>query len=678
LKRGVCSRDAVAEIACAVPCARCRYKLVRRCMALEHSAEVERPSEPLLTRGRLPLGESALGATPAPELVRNALHSSTNLDFPLITEICDRLENAPGEVAETVRSLVFAFGDADPRVQLRALTISNELMYSPDAVKAFCRVSALRDSLKILRSIRGTQLGEVSDENMRMLANEVERVCVGAQQLATSSGSMSSVSRSSSTEFSMESNLARLEGARLRAQRVFAVASQKASTTRQSAERALERTATVVLQEAERTWDGFVGNDIGSHAPQQKKARQSTPLQIQGESEDQQLQWAIKASLRDVRKREKKEKEEKSKEKEKRKDSKSSAGEADDAASAASASTACAASATRSAPAAATLADVHTVAAAVNGLSSELAGSMDAYGQSLRNLELRHDAARHELQVIRAQSSHSASKDADLLRTLEDNQALLAGLVDSLAVAETLSDSLATRERELEAELKGIKGGASMARHLKQRVSELEAALAQRQSRAPFSSSVGSCGAAADEEVVPDANLDVAMADSLDSSGKCSPQALVDGVPPDAAAGSLQESIACAMLAADAESPLSAASPKEAVGETQAIVASSMSTPTAEAELGGSWPVATEGAARSRGGTDSDGGSPMAMAGSFVEGAMCGARRYVTQTSIESSSSTGEAEASTIARALNVESSSSSRDGQHTSGQSGGLHSNHR
>jgi len=116
-----------------------------------------------------------------------------------------------------------------------------------------------------------------------------------------------------------------------------------------------------------------------------------------------------------------------------------------------------------------------------------------------------------------------------------------------------------------------------------------------------------------------------------------------------------QESIACAMLAADAESPLSAASPKEAVGETQAIVASSMSTPTAEAELGGSWPVGSEGAARSRGGTDSDGGSPMAMAGSFVDFAKCGARRYVTQTSIESSSLTGEAEASTIATALNVE-----------------------
>eukprot|EP00913_Durusdinium_trenchii_P004406 g4085.t1 len=116
------------------------------------------------------------------EHIFDALAAGSTVDFPKVTEICERVAKEPREATEAVRLLAGAFGDAagPPRRKLKALTIMNELLYNPRAVEEMRQVHAVRDTLWKLQATSNTGLGDASDEQIRMFATEVEKKCFGA------------------------------------------------------------------------------------------------------------------------------------------------------------------------------------------------------------------------------------------------------------------------------------------------------------------------------------------------------------------------------------------------------------------------------------------------------------------------------------------------------------------
>lgn len=112
-------------------------------------------------------------------LVHDALKPDSVVDFPQITEICERLEAEPGEMLGVAGLLVAALRDARTpvRTKLQALTIANEMMYNQDAVEAFRATDGTREAIESLRGIKETDLGPITEDLVRTLANECGRSC---------------------------------------------------------------------------------------------------------------------------------------------------------------------------------------------------------------------------------------------------------------------------------------------------------------------------------------------------------------------------------------------------------------------------------------------------------------------------------------------------------------------
>jgi len=112
-------------------------------------------------------------------LVARALQPTSHVDFPQITEICERVEAYPQEATGTVKLLVAALRDprASPHAKLKALTILNEMMYNDHVVAVVCSIEGSREALMELRRMRNAGGGEVIEENIRMLATEIEKRC---------------------------------------------------------------------------------------------------------------------------------------------------------------------------------------------------------------------------------------------------------------------------------------------------------------------------------------------------------------------------------------------------------------------------------------------------------------------------------------------------------------------
>lgn len=159
------------------------------------------------------LGESALTAG---QRISNALAASSNVDFPMITDICERVFAAPQEAAEAVELLVQAFGDrtAHPRRRLKALTIMHELVYDQRARAELRDAEGARQALEELQQARNTGLGDATDEHIRMFATELERLCFEPVESVSSSADGSARKRDKANElfreisFSLQANLA--------------------------------------------------------------------------------------------------------------------------------------------------------------------------------------------------------------------------------------------------------------------------------------------------------------------------------------------------------------------------------------------------------------------------------------------------------------------------------------
>eukprot|EP00931_Biecheleriopsis_adriatica_P041553 TRINITY_DN23740_c0_g1_i1.p1 TRINITY_DN23740_c0_g1~~TRINITY_DN23740_c0_g1_i1.p1 ORF type:complete len:837 (+),score=167.88 TRINITY_DN23740_c0_g1_i1:25-2511(+) len=116
------------------------------------------------------------------EQIFQALAAGSTVDFPMVTEICERVSKEPREAPEAVRLLVDAFADrkGPARRKLKALTIMNELMYDMRAVDEVRNVHGVRDALWSLQATAGTGLGSGPDEQIRMFATEVEKKVFGS------------------------------------------------------------------------------------------------------------------------------------------------------------------------------------------------------------------------------------------------------------------------------------------------------------------------------------------------------------------------------------------------------------------------------------------------------------------------------------------------------------------
>eukprot|EP00930_Biecheleria_cincta_P049735 TRINITY_DN34934_c0_g1_i1.p1 TRINITY_DN34934_c0_g1~~TRINITY_DN34934_c0_g1_i1.p1 ORF type:complete len:449 (-),score=117.19 TRINITY_DN34934_c0_g1_i1:133-1479(-) len=241
-----------------------------------------------------PLLESRNSSQPAAALVLAALRPECSVDFPQITEICERLEVHPAEMKPAVGILVQALRDKRQplRVKLKALTIANEMLYNAQVVDAFRNSDGLHSALETLRNTRGGELGAAMDENIRMLATEIDSRCFAEKLKTSTNGGWSSFTKAMSSD---------LEKARLRAKKNLQAFSQKAEKTMEKAERAIERGATMVMQEAEQMFSTPLPgpNADGNLAPTEhaKPAPRKHKPKTYVSSEDEQLQWALNASL---------------------------------------------------------------------------------------------------------------------------------------------------------------------------------------------------------------------------------------------------------------------------------------------------------------------------------------------------------------------------------------------
>jgi len=197
------------------------------------------------------------------------------------------------------------------RTKLKALTISNEMLYDERNIMAFKSEDGLREALGTLRAVRNTGLGDTVDENIRMLATEVDKICFSEPLQAQGDGKLrKNTSASKSFGLAMRNNLRTVadtftDAAGFSSKKLDRTqVSSAMSSTANAVERRLERTGETLeraagftanafykasakmMEGAERTFTSIAsrdsrGSDIGSSPSGSPKARKTSPQSIQ-------------------------------------------------------------------------------------------------------------------------------------------------------------------------------------------------------------------------------------------------------------------------------------------------------------------------------------------------------------------------------------------------------------
>ena len=117
---------------------------------------------------------AATEAVSATTLLAQALQPHTRLDFPLVTEICERATSDAAELDQVVLTLEAALGSPTLQTRLKVLTITNELLYDDVARQAF----ASKPAFQILQPFaleEGNVAMELAAANAGLLASEIAR-----------------------------------------------------------------------------------------------------------------------------------------------------------------------------------------------------------------------------------------------------------------------------------------------------------------------------------------------------------------------------------------------------------------------------------------------------------------------------------------------------------------------
>ncbi|CAJ1346242.1 unnamed protein product [Effrenium voratum] len=144
---------------------------------------------------------------------------------------------------------------------------------------------------RVLRQARGGELGPAMDENVRMLATEIAVRCFERppNERPSEANGWKSLTKAMSVD---------LEKARKGVHKNFQQFSQNAEKQIGKAERAFERSATMFLQEAENI---FVGPSPSGPSGLGDRDRDDQGSRPQLTKEEEELQWALRASLDEAR-----------------------------------------------------------------------------------------------------------------------------------------------------------------------------------------------------------------------------------------------------------------------------------------------------------------------------------------------------------------------------------------
>lgn len=396
--------------------------------------ELEPPLPPPRTPppDALPSTHSAPSATAtAAQLIRTAIGPSSSLDFPQITEICERLEAVPSETKKAVSVLMAALRDPNGplRVKLKALTIANEMMYNPGVVEAFRATKGASEVLSVLRTTRSDELGPATAENVRMLATEVDRVCFGAGAPLKPHGF-----RAFGKAMSMN-----LDKARHKAEKTLEAAWCNMEKTLEKAERA----ANNLMLEAERQIVGTFDAPLSPQGTQSAKERRAVE-DCTLSQEEKELQWALRASLIEAKK--------------------------------------------QKGPEKAVLGTTTSSPGSSRPVRADhsLKGPMDQVIARIQEAESRAATAEKAIILQAAREAKASSRDEQILERIEESQVLVATLASQV---EEVQAHLARQESRLQQlEAARLLPSSPVPRseneevqRLRQRIAELEAEVAQAQ-----------------------------------------------------------------------------------------------------------------------------------------------------------------------------------------------------
>jgi hypothetical protein len=102
------------------------------------------------------------------------------VDFPLVTDISERLASRPAEAVAATKFLVkvFSEGAQDHSRQLKALTIAHELLYDRTVKNALIETSGVQEALQTLQKCRKSSSSKgPAVDTIRMFAAEIDRKC---------------------------------------------------------------------------------------------------------------------------------------------------------------------------------------------------------------------------------------------------------------------------------------------------------------------------------------------------------------------------------------------------------------------------------------------------------------------------------------------------------------------
>merc|ERR1712070_86512 len=99
------------------------------------------------------------------------------VDFPLVTEICERTQSDALELATLTCLLASVLGDSgdDLSRQLKAVTVAHELLYDESARRSLAAAPGLVDSLRYLKVAASAIGGSPAAEGVYLLASETLR-----------------------------------------------------------------------------------------------------------------------------------------------------------------------------------------------------------------------------------------------------------------------------------------------------------------------------------------------------------------------------------------------------------------------------------------------------------------------------------------------------------------------
>jgi len=113
---------------------------------------------------------------PAHIILARALANDGRVDFPTVTEICERTFGDAVQTAAVVKMIAGALDagedEDDLRRQLKAITVAHEMMHDALARQVMFEEPGLVNALRHIRSSRSAQTGPAA-ECVRLLATEV-------------------------------------------------------------------------------------------------------------------------------------------------------------------------------------------------------------------------------------------------------------------------------------------------------------------------------------------------------------------------------------------------------------------------------------------------------------------------------------------------------------------------